>query len=360
MVSLLYDTVAEREIIDTTATTQTKQGNEVVGGNQYLLFDDEPLNFPAWDTELYSLEKFKLLDNAKSKILSNDALESSIVVIHEISPNSSIETVISLAGINDEHSVNNYVKFSSTVQWYETYKFLKVQFPTTVNTSLDASYETQFGITKRPTHYNTSWDVAKFEVCHHKFMDLSEYNYGVSILNNSKYGGSIHGNLIRLSLLRSAKAPDNKADMGEHKFEYAIYPHTGSLGVNTVKAGYNFNYKLIPKTMDASYLHAIRLNTDEKSSLILSHIKRGEDDVDVSQYSELSKNEKSIVVRIYESLGGVSKGELVIDERHFKVDKVIKTNGLENETFEELEVKKGVVGIKLNGFEIGTYKILLK
>lgn len=362
VITSLYDTVAEREIIDNTATKQTMQGNKVVGGNQYVLFDDEPLNFPAWDTELYSLEKFKLLDNAKSKILSNDAIESSIVVTHEISPNSSIETVISLPGINDENSINNYVKFSSTVQWHETYKFLKVQFPTTINTSLDASYETQFGITKRPTHYNTTWDVAKFEVCHHKFMDLSEYNYGVSILNNNKYGGSIHGNLIRLSLLRSAKAPDNKADMGEHKFEYAIYPHRGPLGVNTVKAGYNFNYKLIAKAMDTSYLHAVKLNTDadSSSSLILSHIKRGEDDVDVSQYSQLSKNEKSIVVRIYESLGGVGKGELVIDEKYFKVDKVLKTNGLENQVFEELEVKKGVVGINLKGFEIGTFKILLK
>lgn len=114
--------------------------------------------------------------------------------------------------------------------------------------------------------------------------------------------------------------------------------------------------------MDTSYLHAVKLNTDadSSSSLILSHIKRGEDDVDVSQYSQLSKNEKSIVVRIYESLGGVGKGELVIDEKYFKVDKVLKTNGLENQVFEELEVKKGVVGINLKGFEIGTFKILLK
>ena len=115
---------------------------------------------------------------------------------------------------SSDDSDNNFIKFSSTVNWHETYKFLKVQFPTTITTALQANYETQFGITNRSTHWNTTWDIAKFEVAHHKFMDLSEFNYGVSILNNSKYGGAIHGNLIRLSLLRSAKAPDNKADMG--------------------------------------------------------------------------------------------------------------------------------------------------
>ncbi|KAI5954900.1 AMS1 [Candida jiufengensis] len=357
IITSLYDTVADREIIDTTSTSQTKQSNKYVGGNQLLLFDDEPLNFPAWDTEIYSLEKFKLLDKGKSKILSDNPLEVSIQVTHDISPNSSIETIISLPGVNSNN--NNLIKFSSTVNWHENYKFLKVQFPTTINSALEANYETQFGITKRPTHYNTTWDVAKFEVCHHKFMDLSEYNYGVSILNNGKYGGSIHGNLIRLSLLRSAKAPDNKADMGIQKFEYAIYSHSGPLGVDTVKAGWNFNYKLIPKASDTSFLNAIKLETN--SSLILSHIKRGENDIDVSQYKTLTKKEKSIVVRIYESLGGSSKGKLIIDEKYFKVDKIYKTCALESKIFEELKLDKdGAVDIKLKSFEIGTYKLILK
>ena len=69
-------------------------------------------------------------------------------------------------------------------------------------------------------------------------MDLSEHNYGVSVVNNSKYGGLIHGNLMRLSLLRSAKAPDDEADMGDHDFEYAIFPHEGTLGASTVRLCY--------------------------------------------------------------------------------------------------------------------------
>ncbi|CAK9439889.1 uncharacterized protein LODBEIA_P39890 [Lodderomyces beijingensis] len=362
IVTSLYDTVAEREIIDSTPTAQTKQDNEDVGGNQFILFDDEPLNFPAWDTELYSLEKFKLLNASSAKILSDDPLESSILIKHKISPHSHIETVISLAGLTDAQSENNFLKFSSTVEWHETYKFLKVQFPTTIHSQLEASYETQFGITKRPTHYNTTWDVARFEVCHHKFMDLSEPNYGVSVLNNGKYGGSIHGNLIRLSLLRSAKAPDNRADMGVQKFEYALYPHAGALGMRTVRAGYNFNYKLIPTTANVSFSDAIKFESpkNHSSSIVLSHIKRGENDSDVSQYSKLTKREKSVVVRVYEALGGQSRGKLVIDGSILKVDKVYKVNALESEVLEEVEFDKGVVPFVLKGFEIGTFKILLK
>lgn len=374
IVTSLYDTIAQREVIDTTENAQTKQeGTKFVGGNQFILFDDEPLNFPAWDTELYSLEKFKLINATKAEILSEDPLESSILVTHQISPQSHVETVISLAGLNDPKSNNNFLKFASTVEWHETYKFLKVQFPTTINSALEASYETQFGITHRPTHFNTTWDTAKFEVCHHKFMDLSEYNYGVSVLNNGKYGGAIHGNLIRLSLLRSAKAPDNKADIGVHKFEYAIFPHRGPLSLATVKAGYNFNYKLIPTTQDISgFSNAIEFEgVGKRSSLVLSHIKRGEDDFDVNtyeniakenaQYGKVGKDEKSVVVRVYEALGGVSRGKLTIDENILPVKKVLKVNALENEVVGEVKVGKGgVVDIELKAFEIATYKILLK
>ena len=83
--------------------------------------------------------------------------------------------------------------------------------------------------------------MAKFEVCCHKFADLSEYAYGVSILNESKYGFATVGNVMRLSLLRSPKAPDGNADMGHHKIKWAILPHKGALGHETLIAAFNFN-----------------------------------------------------------------------------------------------------------------------
>lgn len=363
IVTSLYDEINRREVIDSTPTDQT--GDSVVGGNQFVLFDDQPTNWPAWDTELYSLEKFKLLTNGKAKILVNDKYESSIELYHKISSESSNTTIISLAGLKSSKNLdNNYLKFSSKVKWHENYKFLKVQFPTTLYTPQSANYETQFGITQRPTHYNTSWDIARFEVAHHKFMDLSEFNYGVSILNNCKYGGAIHGNLIRLSLLRSAKAPDNKADMGDyHEFEYAIYPHAGNLGESTVRAGYNFNYKLVTKPIPAAASDLFKAITLENAgSIVLSHIKRGENDFDVNQYAAYKTDtpERSIVLRIYESLGGNSNARVKFDKNVVNVDKVVKTCGLEHDK-EELKVNDDYsVDISLRGFEIITLKVYLK
>lgn len=359
IITSLYDIKNQREVIDTTKTSQTNNGTSIIGGNQLLLFDDEPLTYEAWDTELYSLEKFKFLSNGKVTKVFNNKLKSSIVVKHEISAKSYIETEISIEGLTNDNNVvsNNFIKFKANVEWHEFYKFLKVQFPTTIYTAQEANYETQFGITKRPTHFNTTWDVAKFEVCHHKFMDLSEYNYGVSIINNSKYGASIHGNLMRLSLLRSPKAPDNIADMGHHEFEYAIYPHKGYLGTDTVKLGYNFNYKLNKVINDDSLLDLIKIDSN---SVILSHLKRSEDDQDISLYENLpvkNKGTKSFILRVYESLGGADTA--VINISKLDVDKIYKVDSLENE-ISPVSFKNRQFEVKLKGFEIASYKVILK
>lgn len=359
VIESLVDLTTGRQIIDSTVTKQSSGG-----GNQYVLFEDEPLTFPAWDTEIYSLNKFKFLDKGEVLSVVSNPLESKLVVKHKINEKSSIETTISLQGITDDTGIaqNNFLKFSCHVEWHEFYQFLKVQFPTTITTPQFALFETQFGITQRPTHYNTTWDVAKFEVCHHKFMDLSEYNYGVAILNDSKYGASVHGNLLRLSLLRSAKAPDDRADMGSHDFSYAFYPHKGGLGPDVVKLAHNFNYKLLHTagSSDAvkEYVDAITLTGDE--SLVLSTIKRGEDDEDVNIYENIevsNKGQKSAVIRVYESLGGSSVGTLHF--KNVKVDKVYQTDAMEGNE-KELELLGDSAKISLRGFEIATFKVVFK
>lgn len=354
----LYDIKNDRQVIDTTATKQSSGY-----GNQFVLFDDEPLTYPAWDTEIYNLNKVKFLENGEVVSVVSNALESKIVVSHSISEKSSIETTISLKGVtsSDDTDSESYLKFSCEVKWHEYYKYLKVQFPVAVYTPQFALYETQFGITQRPTHWNTTWDIAKFEVCHHKFMDISEHNYGVAILNSSKYGAAIHGNLMRLSLLRSAKAPDDKADMGTHHFEYALYPHRGPLNAGVVKVAHNFNYKLLPHLGSSkavkSLLETVTLSGDE--SLVMSNVKRAEHDFDVNIYENIeseSKGTKSLIVRVYESLGGSSRGKL-----HFggiDVKKVFKTNAME-EHGKELKLEDDSVSISLRGFEIATYKIVV-
>ena len=202
IITSLYDIANDREVI--------AKGRKA---NQLVLFDDKPLYWQAWDVEVYHLESRKELnpDPSSVEITERGPHRVSLTSKTTISSQSWVKTTISLAA--SVKGQPSSVEVTAEVEWHETMKFLKVEFPVDI-TNTEASYECQFGIIRRPTHYNTSWDMAKFEVCCHKWADLSEATYGVSILNDSKYGFATCGNLMRLSLLRSPKAPDAHADMG--------------------------------------------------------------------------------------------------------------------------------------------------
>jgi alpha-mannosidase len=260
-------------------------------------------------------------------------------------------------------------------------RFLKVEFPVDI-VNTEASYETQFGIVRRPTHYNTTWDMAKFEVCCHKWADLSEATYGVSILNDSRYGFAVAGNVMRLSLLRSPKAPDAHADMGSHKTRYAIFPHKGPLNEATVRKAFEFNnpLKIVGHQGSSSPSCSAHLagsgllnsfHVHGAPNLVLDTIKRGEDDEDVSRGELPMKKGHSVILRIYDALGGKSKGVLTWGE--LSVKKVVKVNALEDE-LEEVGIRdveapvpvsgdgskvKGV-GLEIRAFEVASYKLVLE
>lgn len=200
--------------------------------------------------------------------------------------------------------------------------------------------------------------MAKFEVCCHKFADLSEHGYGVSIMNDSKYGFATCGNLMRLSLLRAPKAPDAHADMGRHHIRWAILPHQGDLSSTTVRTAYNFNNPLkllqASKTIEVSaFSTPIKLTGNP--SLVLDTIKRGEDDEDVSRGELPKRKGKSVILRIYDSLGGTSKGAI---ETSLEVKKAWKTNILEDDE-DEVTVVKGKIDIILRPFEVATFRLQL-
>ena len=209
--------------------------------------------------------------------------------------------------------------------------------------------------------------MAKFEVCCHKFADLSEHGFGVSILNDSKYGFATVGNLMRLSLLRSPKAPDANADMGRHVVRYAILPHAGRLSETTIRSAFNFNNPMrvisLPSNSELTLPYTkspIRLTGSK--ALILDTIKRGEDDEDVSR-GELPgkiRKGKSVIVRIYDSLGGEAQGCL---ETSWDVQRVCKCNLLEDDG-EELKILSADGGRKkidivLRAFEVATFRLQL-
>jgi alpha-mannosidase len=376
IVTSMWDIAEEREVLATSK------------GNQLVIFEDQPMNFPAWDTELYSLDSRKEIEPGKVRIVQNGPLRAAVEVEQVISSKSKIKTTISLdayvkPGKGSQIPDVSYVEFACEVDWHETYQFLKVEFPVDVHCDV-ASYECQFGYQKRPTHYNTSWDVAKFEVSAHKWADLSDYSYGVSLLNDCKYGYSIHGNLMRLSLLRSPKSPDAHADMGHHQFRYALLPHKGGLNSDIVRAGYNFNHPLqivfhsTPDTnceedendqedhKSVDYLDSNEVlqmfELDGDKSLVISAIKRFEDDQDVScglLPIRGTKGRKSVIVRVYDALGGKCRGHIV---SRCPVAQAYKTTALEEDET-KLDILSGVEGdkipIDLRPFEVATFRVEL-
>lgn len=203
--------------------------------------------------------------------------------------------------------------------------------------------------------------MAKFEVCCHKWADLSENGYGVSVLNDSKYGFATCGNLMRLSLLRAPKAPDAHADMGRHHIRYAILPHAGPLDARIIRAGYNFNHPLVlePSTGPKNTNVFTSISLGGSPSLILDAVKRGEDDEDVSRDNLPQRSGKSIILRIYESLGGKSRGTICTK---FPVKEVWKCNVLEdNEISLPAHKESGSVSvdIQLRAYEVATYRLQL-
>lgn len=141
-ISSLYDRKAEREVVP-------KGGK----ANQLVIFDDKPLYWQAWDVEVFHLDSRKELPSGTTKIVQSDAHQVSVMTETKISEKSWIKTYISLsAAFKDQQS---YVEMHAEVEWQESMKFLKVEFPVDVRNT-EASYETQFGIVRRPTHYNTT------------------------------------------------------------------------------------------------------------------------------------------------------------------------------------------------------------
>lgn len=342
------------------------QNREIIakdrGANQFVILEDKPLFWQGWDTEVYSLNTRRALSGATTKILESGPLRASVLVEQQISKTSWVKTTISL-GFTDPISPNpSPLEFDAEVEWRENSKFLKVEFPVDIFDE-EATYDSMYGAVRRPTHFNTSWDMAKFEVCCHKFADLSDLRYGVTIINESKYGFATHGNVMRLSLLRSSKAPDGNADMGRHHIKYAIQPHPGRLNGSIIRAAWNFNHNLLPVRLPSSLVGAlppVRFEGDD--NIIISAIKRGEDDHDASS-GDLPVTDsftKSVVVRLYDSLGGKSKGRLI---SKLPVAKAYIVNLLEDIEREiEVTTDNGVSVMPLNieRFEIVTVKLVLK
>lgn len=190
--------------------------------NQLVLYDDNPKYWEAWDIdEDYLQHAHPVEGDVESwRLVEQGPLRAVIEVTRSLGESSSLTQRFTLEAGSPRLDVR------TTVEWHEDRKLLRALFPTEIR-AREATYGIQFGHLKRPTHADTSWDRAKFEVCAHRWADVSENGRGLAVLNDGKYGHSCRGGVLGLSLLRSTKFPDPKADMGRHEFTYSLMPHAG-------------------------------------------------------------------------------------------------------------------------------------
>src|SRR5215207_7104017 len=208
-------------------------------GNQLWIFIDKPRTYDAWDIE----ENYESEGNEIGGLESIEVVEvgplRGAVRVRRAWRDSRIEQTYRLL------SGSRRLDIATRIDWHERQTYLQARFPLAVH-SHEATYETLYGVTRRPTHRNTSWDASRYEVGGHRFADLSEPDYGVALLNDAKYGYSAHGSLLTLSMLRSPLYPDPGADEGRHAFTYSLFPHPGDwTEVNVVNEAFALNSPLI-------------------------------------------------------------------------------------------------------------------
>jgi len=187
-------------------------------GNVLTLYEDRPHNWDAWEIDIsYEDMAVETAEGETWQSLGAGPVSQSLRFQLKIG-NSRIDQKVIL------RTNSKALEFDTSVDWQECHRMLRTSFPVNVQTD-SATCDIQYGHVQRPTHRNTTWDMARFEVAAQKYVDLSDQQKGVALLNDCKYGHKLHENILDLHLLRAPTHPDPDADLGTHQFCYAFYPH---------------------------------------------------------------------------------------------------------------------------------------
>ncbi|MGI6238121.1 MAG: alpha-mannosidase, partial [Christensenellales bacterium] len=283
-IASIYDKENRREVFAPDTTNNLLQ-----------VFEDIPHRESGWNIDIeYQNKEWSLLQSSAVEMIEDSAVRTVVRVTKTFHRSTIRQDLVLERGARR-------LDFVTHVDWQEEQKLLKAAFFPDIHAQ-KAAYEIQFGAIERPTHWNTSYDRARFEVCAHRWADLSEGLYGVSLLNDSKYGYDIKGNRMRITLLRAPNYPDPVADKGEHTFTYSIYPHMGDWRNGTVREAHLLNAPLVataaakpaaPRALPAS------LVTLESETAVLDAVK-GAEDAD------------GLILRVYESGGARGNARLIL------------------------------------------------
>jgi alpha-mannosidase len=309
-------------------------GREVLSGpgNLFQLHDDNPRKWDAWDLDAEYRDSF--IDvTAIEQVHRRGGLRGQLGFGRRFADSMLFQTMSLDAG-------SRVLRFETFVSWQERHKMLKVAFPVTVE-SREATYEIQFGHVRRPTHQDTSQARAMFEVCAQRWADLGEYNYGVALLNDCKHGYDIQGSVMRLSLLRGPTHPDPTADLGSHRFTYALMPHPGDFReAGVIEAAEDLNVPLLTPPGNLPSGSSRSLVEIDTRQVIVEAIKKAEDS-------------DAIVIRLYEAWGGTCRARI---KTTLPARRAWLCDLLERQRT-EVEVRNGELELELTPFKILTLKL---
>jgi alpha-mannosidase len=302
-------------------------------GNLLRMYEDKPMYYDNWDIDIYYTEKYWDADQIERLEWTEvGVLRATLEIDRKIS-NSLIKQKIYF------YANSRRIEFETYVDWKEHQHLLKVHFPLNVHTD-EATFEIQFGNVSRKVHTNTSWDSARFESSGHKWADLSEGHYGVSLLNDCKYGHSVKDGNMAITLIKSGIEPNPMTDYEEHYFTYALYPHAENWrDGGTVQEAYKLNqpaYAIkggIPGNKNS-------LISIDKKNIIIETIKEVEDG-------------KGIIVRMYECENALTKAHVSLG---LKASSITECNLIEEGDTPVAPNGDGF-DIEIKPYEIKTFKI---
>lgn len=312
-------------------------GFELAAGpcNSFRMYKDVPSWFDAWDIDsMYKLSPVALTEAAEIEVLNKGPLVASVRVRRRLHASEVEQEIVLRAG-------SRTVEFRTRVAWRERHKLLKVNFPVQVRCE-EALHEIQFGHVRRPTHASRQFDADRFEVAQHKWTALVEEGRGVAVLNDCKYGVSVEGNSINLTLLRAPLAPDMRADLGEHEFTYALYAWNGSLMQSRlVREAYELNIPVTTVNGDGGTYSLLRCDA---ANVVVETVKPAEDGTG------------DIVVRLYEAMRTRTRCTLEVS---LPLAAVEETDMLEKKG-QRVACRGGKMVLEFRPFEIKTLRMRVK
>ena len=324
---------------------KTRQRETLAAGaraNRLIAYEDKSMEWDAWDIDRYFEEQFWPLADGKSVVsVVETGPHRAAIRVERSYQSSKIVQVISLA------AGERQVEFDTFIDWHERHTVLKAQFPFDLNTS-EIRSEIQFGHVKRPTHRNTSWDKARFEASMHRWVDLSETDFGIALLNDSKYAYDCIEQSVRLTLVRGSTFPDPQADIGEHRIRYAMFVHDGVTDLAEVhRAAERFNNPvavigtLAPAKALAAELPSFSFAQVDCNNVTLETVKKAE-------------KSNAAVLRVFEHANIRAQATITFG---VKVKSVRTVNLMEEQPSKPLKLTNNSVTLALRPFEIATLLI---